>query len=219
MRTLVVSAHPDDESLGAGGTILKIKDSGGEIYWLNFTDMDQKYNYAAGEIKKRRDEILKVKRAYGFNDSLNMCLRPSKLDQYSKSRLIELAHKFIFKTKPDTLILPFREDPHSDHRIVFDTMFSCSKIFRSPFIKKVLMMEIVSETDFAPSLKTFSPNYFVDITKYLERKLKIAKMYSSEILKHPFPRSLEGIRSLATVRGAAAGCKYAEAFMVIKEIH
>ena len=44
------------------------------------------------------------------------------------------------------------------------------------------------------------------------------KIYKDEIGKHPFPRSEENLRELATFRGATAGVKYAEAFMVLKEI-
>ncbi len=218
MKVLVVSAHADDESLGAGGTLLKFKNLGGQIHWLNFTDMRKEYGYTAKETKKRQSEILAVKKEYGFNSFTNFCLKPSGLDQYPKESLIRQASAVIAKIKPDTLILPFCEDPHSDHRVVFNTLFPCSKIFRAVFIKKILMMEIVSETDFAPSLKGFSPNYFVDVTDFLERKLKITGLYSTEISKHPFPRSLESIKSLAVTRGAAAGCRYAEAFMLIKAI-
>ena len=36
--------------------------------------------------------------------------------------------------------------------------------------------------------------------------------------KHPFPRSAENLKALATFRGATAGVRYAEAFMILKEI-
>ena len=82
------------------------------------------------------------------------------------------------------------------------------------------MMETVSETDFSPALpgQVFMPNVFVDIEEHLEKKLNIARIYEDELGNHPFPRSLEGLRALATVRGATAGCKYAEAFTLLKEI-
>ncbi len=39
MKTMVVSPHPDDETLGAGGSLLKLKEAGSQIYWLNITDV------------------------------------------------------------------------------------------------------------------------------------------------------------------------------------
>ena len=82
------------------------------------------------------------------------------------------------------------------------------------------MMETLSETEFAPSTKEdgFIPNVFVDITKYFEKKIEIMKKFKSEVAEHPFPRSERNLRSLATLRGAAAGCEYAESFVLLKEI-
>ena len=81
-------------------------------------------------------------------------------------------------------------------------------------------METLSETEFSPSIKkdTFVPNKFVEITKYMNKKIQIMKVYKSEIKKHPFPRSLKSIRALASLRGSTSGCKFAESFMLLKEI-
>jgi LmbE family N-acetylglucosaminyl deacetylase len=97
---------------------------------------------------------------------------------------------------------------------------ACTKSFRYPFIKKVLMYECISETEFAPAFpeKAFVPNYFVDITEFFNKKIEIMKVFESEIAEHPFPRSLRNIEALATFRGATAGCEYAEAFQVVKII-
>lgn len=82
------------------------------------------------------------------------------------------------------------------------------------------MYECISETEFAPKLpeKVFIPNYFVDISSFLEEKLELMKIYESEVGEHPFPRSLRNIEALATYRGASVGVEYAEAFQLIKYI-
>jgi LmbE family N-acetylglucosaminyl deacetylase len=97
---------------------------------------------------------------------------------------------------------------------------ACTKSFRYPFIKRVLMYECISETEFAPALpeKIFIPNFFVDISKYLEKKLEIMRIYESELGEHPFPRSERNIEALAVFRGASVGVEYAEAFQLIKFI-
>ncbi|MCB0700980.1 MAG: hypothetical protein KDC11_14105, partial [Chitinophagaceae bacterium] len=59
---------------------------------------------------------------------------------------------------------------------------------------------------------------FVDISEYVDEKLDIMRIFESEVLPHPFPRSIESLRALSTVRGGQAGCKAAESFMLIKEI-
>ena len=82
------------------------------------------------------------------------------------------------------------------------------------------MYEVVSETDFVPPVITnaFSPNSFSDISAFLDRKITIMNIYKGEMAEHPFPRSVENLRAYATIRGAMAGVRYAEAFIKIKEI-
>lgn len=55
MKTIVVSPHPDDETLGAGGTILKLISQGAQVVWLNVTNMKQEYGYSLESIEKRTD--------------------------------------------------------------------------------------------------------------------------------------------------------------------
>jgi len=120
--------------------------------------------------------------------------------------------------KPEIIYTMNRSDAHSDHRIIFDAVLACTKSFRYPFIREVLMYECISETEFAPALpeKAFIPNCFVDVSRYMDRKIEIMKKYDSEIGEHPFPRSERNLRALATYRGAVAGVEYAEAFQIIK---
>jgi LmbE family N-acetylglucosaminyl deacetylase len=122
--------------------------------------------------------------------------------------------------QPNIIYLPFKGDVHSDHRKIFEASYSCTKSFRYPFIKKIYMMETLSETEFATSTKEdcFIPNVLVDISGHMEKKIEIMKIFKSEIAPHPFPRSERNLRALATFRGAAAGCDYAESFVLLKEI-
>jgi LmbE family N-acetylglucosaminyl deacetylase len=86
-------------------------------------------------------------------------------------------------------------------------------------VQRVLCYEVPSETDFGldPTKPAFAPNVFVDITPHLEHKLAIVRLFGGEIGLHPFPRSEEGVRALAVVRGAAAGYTAAEAFRLVRE--
>lgn len=218
MSILVVSPHPDDETLGACGLLLKAKDNGEKIYWLIITDMKEEYGFEKEKIQKRNEEIQEVRIKYNFDAIFNLKLRPSFLDQYNEADIITQIAQIINTIKPNTVILPNKSDVHSDHKKVFDWCYSCTKIFRYQFIKKILTMEILSETDFAPRGEKFIPNYFVDISDYIDRKVDILKIYKSELGEHPFPRSVEGIISLAKLRGISAGVKYAEAFEILKLI-
>lgn len=213
---LVIAVHPDDETLGCGGTLLKHKASGDEVHWLICTTIDRTNSY----YKTREDELKRVADAYEFNSVNNLRLKTMQVDEYGMSGLIDKISNVINTIKPNIMYLPFKGDVHSDHRKIFEASYSCTKSFRYPFIKKIYMMEILSETEFAPSTKedSFIPNTFVDISAYFEKKIEIMKNFKSEISMHPFPRSERNLKSLATLRGATAGCEYAESFVLLKEI-
>ena len=80
------------------------------------------------------------------------------------------------------------------------------------------MYETISETEnnFIQE-KSFRPNVFIDISQYLDEKIKVMKIYESEIGKFPFPRSEKTIRSLAALRGSQSGFDSAEAFELVYE--
>lgn len=219
-RVLVVAVHPDDETLGCGGTLLKHKKLGDKIFWLIVTSMKPEKGFSRERICRREREIAKVAGLYRFDGVYHLDLPAVELDCISRDALIKSIGTIFHKVKPNTVYLPFMGDAHSDHRIVFDAAYSCTKVFRYPSIKKVLMMETLSETEFASciSKNSFKPNYFSDITKFLRNKIGIMKVFKGEMGRHPFPRSAKNIEALATFRGGMSGCAYAEAFMLLREI-
>ncbi|MFA5240438.1 MAG: PIG-L deacetylase family protein [Phycisphaerae bacterium] len=219
-KVLVMAVHPDDETLGCGGTLLKHKAAGDDLFWLIATDTAKEYGPGTPAVKRRQKEIKRVAAAYGFTDTFRLCLPAKSIDIIPVVELITKISAVIEKVKPETVYLPFQGDVHSDHRYFFNAAYSCLKTFRNPFIKTVLMMETISETEFALTLEenTFIPNYFVDISRYFKTKLEIMAVYKNEIQKHPFPRSKKNIEALAIFRGAMANCFYAESFMLLKGI-
>ena len=220
MKILVISSHPDDETLGCGGTILKHKDVGDKIYWLIVTNIDIKDGWDKDTVEKRQKEIKRVAEMYGFEKIFKLDYPAAKLDVIPIQKIIESISKVIFEIKPEIIYLPNRSDAHTDHQITFKTAYSCTKNFRYPFIRKILMYETLSETEFAPALpeNIFIPNVFVDITKYSEKKLEIFKIYKSEVMEEPLPRSLGSIKALTKYRGSQIGVEYAEGFMLVREI-
>jgi len=218
-RVLVVAVHPDDETLGCGGTLLRHKAEGDSIHWLIITAMAVQYGFKEEAVRHRCHEIEAVNAAYGFNGMECFNLPPTQVDTMPMGELVSRLTEIFNRWEPQILYLPFHADVHSDHRTVFQAAMSGAKTFRKPFLKRILMMETVSETDLAPSLGhlAFHPNVFVDVTPYLLRKIEIMKLYGREWGEHPFPRSPRGVESLAVLRGAAGGYEYAESFMLLKE--
>lgn len=215
-KVLVIAVHPDDETLGCGGTLLKHKDAGDEIHWMICTQSTSDNDF----YHKREKEIEEVSKLYKFDSITKLGLKTMKLDEYSMSELIGLISKGVNEIQPNILYLPFKGDVHSDHRKIFEVAYSCTKSFRYPFIKKIYMIETLSETEFAPSTKedSYVPNVFVNISDFMDKKLEIMKIYKSEMDEHPFPRSEKNLKALATLRGATCGYEYAESLILLKEI-
>lgn len=219
-KVLIVSVHPDDETLGCGGTILKHGAKGDEIFWLIMTNISTEEGYNRKKVNERQKEIDAVADEYRFKEVFKLDFPTTKLDVIPRSHLIGAVSDVINKVAPDVVYLPNRNDVHSDHKVTFDIVISSTKTFRCPFIKKNLMYEVISETELSPPLQknVFIPNSFSDVSEYLDRKISIMKIYKGEMGEHPFPRSIENLKALATFRGATVGVKYAEAFMILKEI-
>ena len=219
-KILVISVHPDDETLGCGGTLLKHKSNGDKTHWLIATEIKKSEGFSDSVIKKRNREIKDVKDMFGFASVDKLGLSTTKVDSYGMSVIVSKISSVIDRIKPNIIYLPFKGDVHSDHKYIFDAAYSCTKVFRYPFVKKIYMMETLSETEFSSCTleNIFVPNVFVDISAFMDKKIQIMNIYKSEIGNHPFPRSEKNIRALATFRGATSGSDYAESFMLLKEI-
>jgi LmbE family N-acetylglucosaminyl deacetylase len=218
---LVVAPHPDDETLGCGGTLIKHLGAGDQVYWCIFTDMRASPNYCPEQCQCREKTIERVSSGYGFTAVLNLGFPPAGLDQIPQQSLISKFNQVIESIKPDTIYVPFVYDIHSDHRITAETVLSATKPFRAPYIKRLISYETLSETDLNPSPNSiqFKPNYYVDIEKTAEKKYQLLDHYRTEFGEHPFPRSLSTIKALEMVRGAQANLLKAEAFIILREIN
>ena len=139
-KVLVLAVHPDDETLGCGGTLLKHKERGDRIYWLIATAMKEESEFAKSEILQRQKEIDTVASLYDFDGVYHLNIPTMKVDQLPMIELIKrTSHIFNF-VKPNIIYLPFMADMHSDHRIMFQAAYSCTRTFRYPFIKKVVIL-------------------------------------------------------------------------------
>ena len=221
MKILVIAPHPDDELIGIGGTLLKRNDQGNEIGWLIMTEMSVKDGWTPEQIDIRKEEINSVRKGLGIKEAnlFNLKFSTTKLDQYPTSTLVKEVNSVFHKFQPTEIFLPHFGDIHTDHKITFQIGASCSKWFRNGSVKRIFSYETISETEYNLELsKTFIPNYFSDISNYIDKKINLLNTYKSEIQKPPFPRSSEVIKALAIFRGSQAGCSYAESFNLIKAI-
>ena len=217
-NVLVISPHPDDETLGCGGTLFRHKKEGDDLYWIIVTGITEDIGWSKANVKRRNYEIKDVSKKYGFSNVFNFCFPTTKLDTIPYSDLIQIITEVYKKVEPEIIYMPYFNDVHTDHQIIAKALNSTFKWFRYPYIEKVLMYETPSETEFSFIEKTiFNPNVFVNISDYIDKKIETMKIYESEMGKFPFPRSEKTIRSLAAFRGSQSGYEAAESFELIFE--
>lgn len=218
MNVLAVAVHPDDETLGCGATLLKHKAYGDTINWVIFTNLYEqsgKFRQVAGYQKTQID---RASEAYGFDEVIQLGFPATTLHQVNFTDMLYVFKSAIEKIRPEIIYTVNRSDIHTDHRFAASVVASAIKSFRAPYIKQVLMYECLSETEAAPCLpeKVFIPQIYNDVTPYINEKVKIMRLYNSEMQKSPMPRSKEAILAQARFRGAAMAIEYAEAFMILK---
>jgi len=216
MKVLVIAPHADDEVLGCGGTIVKHVVGGDTIRVCIVTTFYHAQSYK--EKVGRRDEVTRVENVLGVREPFYRLKFPNAcLDMEPQKNLNDRLEEIISGFRPDILYIPHGGDLHKDHRLVFEAALVAARPATAPFIKRILSYETLSETEWLPG-KGFVPNYYIDITDFLETKLEAMKEYKSQLKDYPHPRSLERITSLAKKRGSEAYMGAAEAFIMIREV-
>jgi LmbE family N-acetylglucosaminyl deacetylase len=219
-KAIVFAPHPDDEILGVGGTIAKLVESGWDITVVivtkGFTPMfDEELIERGRKEAKEAHSFLGVKRTI-FLDKYPA----AKLDQVSHSELNHDLEMVMTEVNPKLIFIPFLGDIHNDHQLIFRSLMVASRPNRQDIPRKILAYETLSETFWnAPYITpSFNPNVFVDISDYLEQKIKAMSIYSTQLKQFPQQRSLQAIRALAELRGSTINVSAAEGFVLIREI-
>ena len=133
-KVIVISAHPDDEVLGCGGTLIKHRESGDKIDWLITTNIDIDLGYSSRRVKSRQDEIIEIENKLKINKTYKLNYPTMSLSDETLIEMIPISE--IFKeSKPEIIYVLNRSDAHSDHLITFKAVMACTKSFRYPFIK------------------------------------------------------------------------------------
>jgi LmbE family N-acetylglucosaminyl deacetylase len=219
---LVIAAHPDDEILGCGATLYKLKKEKRNIYALILGEgMTSRGEEDKGKIKELRDSTIKASKIIGIDDIFFENLPDNKFDTVPLLEIIKTVERYIFKIKPDIIFTHHKGDLNIDHRLTYQAVLTACRpktSFKHPIIYS---FEIPSSTECTQtnSENIFRPNYFVMFGKNeMEKKKQALKEYKTEMLKYPNSRSIEGIEIMAKDWGRKIATKYAEAFELVIEI-
>lgn len=216
---LIISAHPDDETIGMGGTLLKLREAGSVLHWLIVTK-GKEPQWSKEFLEEKEHEIVSVASFFGFAETIWLDFPTVALNTVPGGDVAAAISKVIARIRPSIVYAPPKHDVNADHRAVFEaTEVAVRSLPNSP-VREFLSYEIPTTTRFgsAEAGTYFLPNYYVDISAQFSRKIDAFKLYRDEIRNFPHPRSLEGLEILAKERGLAIGCEYAEAFQIMKRI-
>ena len=84
---LVVAPHPDDETLGCGGTLLRHGAEGDALHWVVVTSMTAAYS--AEQRARRAAELQAVARHYGFASTAELGFTTAALDAVPRGEVVE----------------------------------------------------------------------------------------------------------------------------------
>jgi len=223
-NTLIIAAHPDDEVLGCGGTIAKLASEGVFVHVAFLAD--GVFSRASGqkdqqiELKDRRTAAQQACNILGVKSVSFGDFPDNKMDVSPLLDIVKAVEELISKHQPDTLFTHHCGDVNIDHRRIHEAVVVACRPQKGHPVKKLLAFEVASSTEWQlpHSGPVFLPNYFVDISTTLDKKLAALDLYAKELRPWPHPRSRRAVEHLAHWRGSTVGVDAAEAFMLGRQL-
>lgn len=218
-RVLVIAPHPDDETIGAGGTLFRHNAAGDELFWCVVT-RGYSPRWSEETLTKVGIQIDQVKKIYGFKDVFRLGFPTVKLNTVPHIDICAAIQNIIKEIEPEIVYTTSRNDINLDHRIVYDCTLVAARPLPDNSVRRILSYELGITSNFGiPSgASLFRPNVFIDISPYIEKKLAAMNCYETELREAPHPRSIEGLKLFASSRGLSMGFEFAECFELIREM-
>lgn len=207
MQVVIYVSHVDDDILGAGGLIPQMVKSGHDVKVVYVTD---------GLLHKpknvdNRSKAIKAAKILGMKDNVHFLGFPNQ--RFDDNALIDINQRFErLDLDPDLIITNAKTDVNQDHRLVFDSAMIIGRSIKKQISIMTCEAQGSSEWNYVP----FNPNFYVDISNYIDLKIKAMREIDTELEEWPHPRSEKGIRVKARQRGMEVGMEYAEAFRIIR---
>jgi LmbE family N-acetylglucosaminyl deacetylase len=202
MNVLVVAPHPDDESIGCGGTVA-LHASGGdnvEVVFLTSGELGLKHLPAMEARSIREAEAQVASRILGIG-GLHFLRQPDWTLNEHVNQAASALEEVLGKLQPSVIYAPHPREDHPDHRVAVEVLKTA--LSRLPQRKeKIYQYEIwtpVAEYD-----------HVVDVSTAMETKLRAVRSYVSQLKAFRYDDAITGLNQY---RGALAGrCRFAEVF-------
>lgn len=224
-RILVVVAHPDDEVLGCGGALARAKSLGAEVA-VQFLGEGISARFPFGQYddpefhqqtRVRIDGAKKALDVLGISDfefGTRLC---GQFDSYPLISIVKDIERKLESYAPDILLTHNPSEVNIDHRLTYEAVEVACRPTRDFIPDEIYIFEIPCSGSWTFE-STFRPNVFVDISEHWDTKLKAWSCYDGEARPFPFPRSVEGLKTIAQYRGLMSNLKMAEAFRLVRKV-
>jgi N-acetylglucosamine malate deacetylase 1 len=222
----IVAAHPDDEVLGCGGTAARLAAEGCAVHVLLMADGEAARTSKAAAAVTREKVAARgaaARRAGAILGcaSVELLTFPdNRMDGLELLEVVQAVERFVDRHRPSLLLTHHSSDMNVDHRIVHEAVSVACRPQPGHCVRELLFFEVPSSTEWRPrdAAAPFAPDWFVDISASLEKKLEALNAYATELRAFPHPRSPAAVRALAQWRGASAGFAAAEAFVLGRKL-
>lgn len=211
---LVIAAHPDDESLGMGGTIHRLVQAGHALHVLFLS------SGVGSRDSNREDSAARLAAANRALDLLG-CSHVSvgdfpdnSFDSIGLLTIAKYIESIVDEVKPSIIFTNFHSDLNVDHRLTAEASIVAARPKPSSSVNELYFYEVLSSTGWQFGAKQFLPTYFVNISESISQKEAALFEYATEMDESPSARSYESVKALARHRGNFIGFEYAEAFEV-----
>jgi len=200
-RILTLLAHPDDETLGCGGTLHRAVSEGAEVLCLI-------------SVKRIIGSCIEALKVLGVQNIHFGKYVDNQMDTYPLNLVSAFFEAQIQLFKPDIVILHHWNCLNQDHRVCYQAGIIATRNSNA----QLWCCEIPSSTGYLKPVN-FEPNLYITLNNRNKcSKLKAMGWYNTELREYPNIRSLEKLQNHLEYRGGEINKKYAEAFVKIREI-
>ncbi len=218
-RVLVIAAHPDDELLGLGGTVARHAREGDEVTAVVVSE-GATSRYAQSGADDLRSSGRAAAAILGTRELRFIGLADQRLDAEPILEIIRPVEAIVRELRPEIVYTHHWGDLNRDHRVVSEAAMVACRPVGDDYPRRLYCFETPSSSEWSStdlSLQ-FVPNHFVDVTATVEDKLRAMACYTTEVRPAPHPRALESLRARAAYWGQVVGRRYAEAFVLVREV-
>jgi len=226
MNILCVAAHPDDELLGCGATLRRLKNEGHSIYTCILCgQVNARHGRPEPNALKRVCE--EAERIIGIDESVKHDYPNIQFNTVPHLDMVQAVEKAILRFTPSWVFAHHPGDLNVDHRVCYDATMTAIRLpqrlsqnLPTTMIRRVYLFEVLSATDWAAPLEpAFQPNSFFDAAGTIDAKIQALEAFEGALKPFPHSRSSRNVRHLAHLRGAQAGLESAEAFCLVRDVN